>query len=73
MSNLSAKILRAIVAEEFGVIPEAVRISGYADALDANKEWYGFYHSVGFKKIEPYMANPIFLVSKMDGVITVHG
>lgn len=46
MSNLSAKILRSIVAAEFGVKPETVRISGYVTELDTKKEWFGFYHSL---------------------------
>ena len=41
MSNLSAKILRSIVAAEFTVKPEQIRISGYAHELDTKKEWWG--------------------------------
>ena len=73
MSNLSAKILRSIVAAEFTVKPEQIRISGYAHELDTKKEWWGFYHSEGFKRIEAFMKKPLFLVSVYEGIITIHG
>lgn len=74
MSNLSAKIVRSIVSAQFNVKPETVRISGYVSELDSKKEWYGFYHSLGFMKIEAFMKKPLFLVSVDEtGIITVHG
>lgn len=74
MSNLSARIVRSIVGAQFNVKPETVRISGYVSELDTKKEWWGFYHSEGFKRIEPFMPKPLFLVSVDEkGIHTVHG
>lgn len=70
MSNLSAKILRSIVAAEYNVKPENIRISGYVSELDSKKEWFGFYHSLGFMKIEPFSKKPLFLLSVYEGIIT---
>jgi hypothetical protein len=72
MSNLSAKIVRTIVADYFPVYPEQVRISGYVSELSTYKEWFG-YGKKGFEKIVTFTENNFyFIVSVYDGVYTVH-
>jgi hypothetical protein len=72
MSNLSAKIVRTIVADYFPVKPDHVRISGYVSELSTYKEWFG-YGKEGFVKIAPFTkSNFYFIVSVYDGVYTVH-
>jgi hypothetical protein len=72
MSNLSAKIVRSIVADYFPVNPEQVRISGYVSELSTSKDWFG-YGKKGFIKIVPFTENNFyFIVSVYDGVYTVH-
>ncbi len=76
MSNLSAKLLRDIVAKEFNTNLEVIRVSGYVNELPTYKDWYGFYYSEScfcFKKIEQGSKNHIFLVSVYKGKITIHG
>lgn len=73
--SLSSKILRSIVAAEFSVDPSDVRVSGYIAALPTYKDWYGFYQSKNgyvFKKIEPFIENPLFLVCVFKGKVTIH-
>lgn len=76
MSNLSAKLLRNIVAKEFGTNYEAIRVSGAIHELPTYKDWYGFYQSGSsfvFQKIEQGIEKPIFLVSVYKEKITIHG